>query len=125
MRIDLNHPNLNAEQALSRSIARKTEAQDGTDPAQAVQSGATARVPPAARLSKGAGVSRSVSVSDTAAVSGTADLVDALAKLADSSADVRQDRVQALRYAIGQGTYEISPERIADAMLAQATSKLR
>jgi len=48
-----------------------------------------------------------------------------LAGMASSAPDVRQGRIEALRDSIVQGTYEVSPERIADAMLAQATKKAR
>ena len=34
--------------------------------------------------------------------------------------DVRQQRVEALRNAISAGTFRISPQRIADAMLAES-----
>lgn len=39
--------------------------------------------------------------------------------------EVRQERIAALKAEMSQGTYEISPTRIADAMLSQATAKLR
>ena len=123
MKVDLNYASSTlADQARMRTAAQKIVPQD-SDPAQVQQDGATARVPPAAHLSRSVGAT--ARVSDTTTLSGTTDLVDQLATLVNSSPEVRQDRVQALRDAIGQGTYQISADRIADAMLAQATSKLR
>jgi len=37
--------------------------------------------------------------------------------------DVRQERVQELRKAVQDGTYEVSTDKIADAMLADLASK--
>ena len=48
-----------------------------------------------------------------------------LADLVRSTADVRQAKVEALRALVSQGTYQVSPQRVAEAMLAQATSKTR
>lgn len=50
---------------------------------------------------------------------GTAALQQLKAQLAGVP-DVRQEQVQALRQAVQNGTYEISPQRIANAMLADA-----
>ncbi len=99
--------------------------QDELNPGQVQQDGATARVPATVRVSSTVGVSRTAGVSDTANVSGVTPSIGSLAMVVHSSADVRHTRVEALRDAISQGTYQVSPERIADSMLAQATSKLR
>jgi negative regulator of flagellin synthesis FlgM len=48
-----------------------------------------------------------------------------LQNVVDSTADLRRSRVDGLRDAVAQGTYQVSPERIAQAMLAQATNKAR
>ena len=43
----------------------------------------------------------------------------------NATPDSRTARVQALQAALAEGTYQVSAERIADAMLRQATSKVR
>jgi flagellar biosynthesis anti-sigma factor FlgM len=50
----------------------------------------------------------------------SAELVEKLKAQVVSSPEVRWDRVEALKRAMGEGSYEISPERIAEAMLADA-----
>jgi flagellar biosynthesis anti-sigma factor FlgM len=40
----------------------------------------------------------------------------------DGIPDVRQERVNGLRQAISQGTFQVSPGKIADAMLAESRS---
>ncbi len=123
MKIDINFPSATIssanEQQRARSTVHHMDPQDGLDPGQIQQGGATARV------SATVGVSRTAGVSDTADVSGVTHSIGDLATLVQSSADVRPARVEALRDAISQGTYQVSPDRIAASMLAQATSKLR
>jgi len=55
---------------------------------------------------------------DTAELSTSSDAVAALRSYLDSVPDVRQDRVDSLRQTIQAGQFTISPQRIADAMLA-------
>jgi len=116
MKIDTAYPNPTAafstDQANVRNNLRHIEPPIGQD-------GATARV------SSTVGATRTAHVSDTAQISRVTPSVSALAASAQASPDVRQARVEALRDAVAQGTYQISPQRIAESMLAQATSKLR
>lgn len=55
---------------------------------------------------------------DTAELSTSSDAVAALRAQLDSVPDVRQQRVDSLRQMIQTGQFTISPQRIADAMLA-------
>jgi negative regulator of flagellin synthesis FlgM len=123
MRIDSNYLSATAssssEQQRVRSNLREIEPQGELDAGPVQQGGATARV------SATAAASRTAQTSDTADISGTATSMSSLAAAVHSSPDVRQAKVEALRDAVAQGTYQVSPGRIADSMLAQATSKLR
>jgi len=115
MKVDTTYPNATAasnEQARVRSTLRQIEPPE-------VQDGATVRI------SVTAGASRTARVSDSAQISSSTISVGALAVSAKATPDVRQARVEAIRLSLEQGTYEMSPQRIAEAMLAQATSKLR
>jgi flagellar biosynthesis anti-sigma factor FlgM len=118
MTIDMNFPSATAagtsEQQRIRSTAREIDPQPGLQ-----QDGATARV------SATVGVSRTAWPSDTARVSSATPSISSLATVVHTSADVRHTKVQALHDAVAQGTYQVSPERIAESMLAQATSKVR
>jgi negative regulator of flagellin synthesis FlgM len=49
----------------------------------------------------------------------SAELVEKLKAQVDAIPEVRWERVEALRRAMAEGIYEISPERIAEAMLAE------
>ena len=86
------------------------------------------------------GLDRSSSSSSPAATRGTQDMVEPLGRSATDVAslstgsdavqqlkaqlsnvpDVRQRRVDSLRQAIGDGTFQVSPASIAEAMLARA-----
>ncbi len=46
--------------------------------------------------------------------------VDRLMMLVDAIPEVREQRIEELKRAMAEGTYQISPERIAEAMLAEA-----
>ena len=124
IKIDLNHLNSIVGGQRVRSAIRKPVLQNESDPPQ-VQDGAIPRVLRAGRVSRSAEVFRAATAPDTATLCGDTSFVDALASLAHGLDDVRHERVQALREAIGRGAYVASPERIAEAMLAQATRKLR
>ena len=123
MKIDVNFPSATIssanEQQRGRSTVHHMDPQGSLDAGQVQQDGATARV--AATV----GVSRTARGSDTTDVSGVTHSITDLATVVHSSADVRSARVAALRDAVSQGTYQVSPDRIAESMLAQATSKLR
>ena len=116
MKVEIGQTNpniaLNPDPANIRNCRRQIEPPE-------VQNGVTAHI------AKTAGVSRTAAGSDVTDISGVAPSISALAAAVQASPDVRQARVEALRDAIGQGTYQISPQRIAESMLAQATSKLR
>ena len=75
---------------------------------------------------KGAGGvdSASVGSQDEARLSTGSQMVQGLQSQLQSVPEVRQQRVEALRASIAEGTYSISPLRIADTMLAQSTGKL-
>ena len=129
MKIDINYPSATAnsanQQQRVRSSLRQILPPDESNTGEVRQDGATARVPATVRVPPTAGISRTAQVSDTADVSGIRPSISTLATVVHSSADVRQAKVAALRDAVAQGTYQVSPQRIADSMLAQATSKLR
>lgn len=55
---------------------------------------------------------------DVASLSTGSDAVQQLKAHLDGIPDVRQQRVNDLRQAIGNGTYQVSPAKIAEAMLA-------
>jgi len=123
MRIDISYPSATASSANEQQpvggTRHKMEPQDGTSAIQSQPGGPTARV------SATVGISRTAGVSDTADISGVVPSISDLASAVHSAADVRHAKVQSLREAMDQGTYQVSPERIAESMLAQATSKLR
>ncbi len=95
------------------------EPQNGLNADSVQQGGATARV------SATVAVPRTARQGDTTSISGVTPSISDLATAVHTAADVRQTKVQSLRDAVDQGTYQVSPERIAESMLAQATSKLR
>lgn len=56
-------------------------------------------------------------VEDTASLSSDSVSLSSLGSQAMQAPDVRQEKVDALRQAIGNGTYSVSPDQIAEAML--------
>lgn len=62
---------------------------------------------------------------DTADLSSVSQSVSKLSEQLNSIPDVRTQRVEALRNAMTSGTYVLSPPRIAEAMLAEAGSRVR
>ena len=123
MKIDSNYLSATASSANPQQRVRSTrhemEPQNGGNTGQVQQGGATARV------SATAAVSRTARGADTADVFGVSASISDLAAAVHTAPDVRHTKVQSLREALDSGTYQIAPERIADSMLAQATSKLR
>lgn len=123
MRIDTNHPSAttssNEQQQRVRSTLREMEPQDGLNAGPIQQGGATAQASATARDSQSAGVT------DLADISAVAPSISDLATALQATPDVRQSKVQALRQAVDQGTYQVSSSQVAESMLAQATSKLR
>ena len=61
---------------------------------------------------------------DVAHLSSGSDAIQTLKLQLDAVPDVRQERVDALRQAISDGTYKISPHAVAAAMLAGAGLKV-
>lgn len=59
---------------------------------------------------------------DVANLSTGSDAVQQLRAHLDGIPDVRQERVTGLRQAISQGTFQVSPGRIADTMLSESRS---
>ena len=49
----------------------------------------------------------------------SAELLEKLKTQVDAPPEVRQQRVEALKRALAEGSYQISPQRIAAAMLAE------
>ena len=98
MRIDLN-PSAMPE------LGRSSEAASGTKTADM-----TKAAPPDAE--------------DVAHLSSGSDAVLRLKVQLDTVPDIRQERVEALRQAINDGTYQISPQAVATAMLADSALKL-
>lgn len=123
MNIDTSFPGATAsaanQQQRVHSTAREVDPQLGSSTGRVQQDGATARV------SATVAPSRTARAADTADLSGIAPSLSSLTSVVHASADVRQTKVQALQQAVAQRTYQVSPERIAESMLAQATSKLR
>lgn len=64
------------------------------------------------------GASVAASSDDVAKLDTGSESVSLMKKQLDAVPDVRQQVVKDLRQAIGSGTYKISPDRIADKMLA-------
>jgi negative regulator of flagellin synthesis FlgM len=62
---------------------------------------------------------------DEATLSSSGASVEKLATELSSIPEVRQERVHDLKVSVADGTYQVSPQRIAAAMLTQATAKLR
>ena len=93
MRIDLTTPSM-------QPMERSQESRDTTQAGQS-QTGAIAG-----------------NNNDTAELSTSSDAVAALRAQLDSVPDVRQQRVDSLRQVIQSGQFAVSPQRIADAMLA-------
>jgi negative regulator of flagellin synthesis FlgM len=122
MKIDTNLPTATASSANQQHVRTPLQRMgpaDSANPGQIQQGGATAHV------SATVAVPRTAQPPDTAEISGVVPSISDLATAANSAPDVRHPKVQALRNAVEQGTYQVSPERIAESMLAQATSKLR
>jgi len=133
MKIEVNPPIANQIAETARQSVTPGVRQDTTTapPAQAsdvagvAQSGAGTTVG-VSRLARPSGTAASP---DTVTISATArdssmsigDMVNRV----NATPDSRTARVDALRAAATQGIYEVSAQRIADAMLNQATSKLR
>jgi len=97
MRIDLN-PSAMPE------LGRSAEAASGAKAADTTKAGAP-------------------DAEDVAHLSSGSDAVQKLKTQLDALPDVRQQRVDALKQAISDGTYKISPQRIATAMLAELGRK--
>ena len=57
---------------------------------------------------------------DKATLSSDSASMQALTAKALQSAEVRQDKVEALRQAIQNGTYKLEPDKIAEAMIRQS-----
>ncbi len=57
---------------------------------------------------------------DEVQFSSDVEAIEAARKAIAAAPDVRQDKVEALRQQIAAGTYQISSEKIADKMLAEA-----
>lgn len=55
---------------------------------------------------------------DTVQLSTGSDALASLKAQLDGVPDIRQDKVQALRHALATGTYQVSPQAIAEAMIA-------
>jgi len=133
MKIDVNPPIATQIAETARQSVTPGVRQDPTQTDPLVGS-TTGNVTPTAAGAT-AGVSRTARPSgtpaspDTVHISATAldyemsmgDMVNRV----NATPDSRTARVDALREAIAQGTYQVSAERIADAMLRQATSKVR
>lgn len=98
MRIDLN-PSAMTE------LARSNDAAAGTKPADMTKLTAP-------------------NTEDIAHLSSGSESVQKLRMQLDALPEVRQERVEALRQSISVGTYKISPESIATAMLADAGRKV-
>ena len=122
MRIDTNYVGATASSAQEqrvRSTRHEMEPQSRSDAGQVQQGGAAPGVPATAA------VARTARPPDTAEISGGTPSISDLATAVHTAAEVRHTKVAALREAVDQGTYQVSPERIAESMLLQATSKLR
>jgi flagellar biosynthesis anti-sigma factor FlgM len=108
MKIDLNRPISNplppTERPL-RSTGGKIDAQRGADISNPNQSHTVAGV--------------------TAQFSTESRELGRLQGLVASTPEVRHSRIEGLRNSIDQGTYQVSPQSIAQAMLGQATAKAR
>jgi len=61
---------------------------------------------------------------DVAHLSSGSDAVHRLKAQLDTISEVRQERVDTLRRAINDGTYRVSPQAVATAMLADSVFKL-
>ena len=61
---------------------------------------------------------------DVTHLSSGSEAIGKLKAQVDAAPEVRQQKVDALRQAMTAGTYQISPQRIAGAMLAEAERKL-
>lgn len=90
------------------SNSRAAEAQDL---GQSSQSGARANAP--------AGGAGNALGSDTARLSTDQARVASLAAQVNNLPEVRQQKVEALRRVIGDGSYQVTPEQTADAILAE------
>lgn len=121
MRIDSNYLGGTAcssnEQQRVRSTRHEAEPQTDLNTGQTQQGGATSRV------SATAAPPRTARGADRADISGVS--ISDLARAVHTAPEVRHTKVQSLRAAVDSGTYQLSPERIAESMLAQATNKLR
>ena len=54
---------------------------------------------------------------DRTTLTSTQQSLNALVSTAMSSPEIRQDRVDSLKHAIGNGTYELDPKKIASSMI--------
>jgi len=61
---------------------------------------------------------------DEARLSTGSDAIQALKAQLNAIPDIRQQQVDGLRQAVESGTYQVSPQRIADAMLADLGRKV-
>lgn len=108
MKIDLNQPISNPLPPTERAVHSST-------------SGAQAQRGAASTISNPPPGTGDVTATLTSAARDITNLTSVVA----SATEVRHSRIEGLRNSIEQGTYQVSPERIADAMLAQAISKTR
>jgi len=60
---------------------------------------------------------------DTASLASTPDNVKALASDVLAAPPIRQEKVDALRQAVSTGQYKIEPDKVAEAILQDATNK--
>jgi flagellar biosynthesis anti-sigma factor FlgM len=61
---------------------------------------------------------------DRADLSTGSDAIQDLKLRSSAAPDVRQQRVEALQQSVANGTYRVSPSRVAEAMIADWTNKL-
>jgi len=61
--------------------------------------------------------------SDTAVISNDQGRVQALAAQANAAPEVRQDKVEALRRGLADGSYEVSPMQTAEAMISEVQAQ--
>ncbi len=74
-----------------------------------------------AKLKKTAPTASETNVtSDQVSFSSDVEVITAARKAIAETPEIRQDRVEALRREIQAGTYEISPEKIADKILTES-----
>jgi negative regulator of flagellin synthesis FlgM len=103
--------------AFERGAAMRIDLNPSTTPQLDRSHGSAASTQPAPEMTGPAG-SGAV---DVANFSTGSDAVQQLRAKLDSVPDVRQQRVNDLRRAIGNGTFQVSADQIADAMLADTS----